>query len=1514
MPNNIDERVVEMRFDNAQFERGVGQSIKSLESLKSSMNFSNTAKNFDIIETYAKNVSLEPIANAVDNIAGKFNWMHSIALMAMNNIVTTAMNAGRSMIKSLTTDQISAGFSKYNDKVSSVQTIMAATGETIDVVNDKLSKLMWFTDETSYDFVEMVGSIGKFTSAGVKLDTAIDSMMGIANWAAISGAGIQNANRAMYNLSQAIGTGALLTKDWMSIENANMATKEFKEVLIDAGVQMGTLQKNADGTIKTLNGTEVTFANLRETLSSKWATSDVLTTALTKYGEFANEVYAEVERSGDTTSEVIARLGNGLSTIGVRSLKAAQEAKTFAEAIGSIRDAVSSNIMMIFETIIGDYEEARKLWTAVANTGWDVFVSDLADFNEVLAQWKDEGGRDLLIDSIADAWAGFASIASTVRSVLDDIFPEVTAERLLSFTQNLHDLAEEFKNRFAPAIPDLVIDEFSEEIDRNKRKLIDFSEETVNARNNLSSIKGAFKRATSWIQPLIKVVSDVASVFRPMTKLVSAAARALLDFSVKIGDSFGKALNKMVESDRYTNFITTLTDKVSKAVDFILTFNSRMSSAFSKLKPAGESMIQGLLDIMDSVVEKIEETLNLDKIDFSKFTLSAIFKRIIDTNGVGEGNSLSAIFGTVLEKLGSGLSWLASFLKDLKLEDILKAVESAFLIILSLNIKQIGEKVAELLDTIIEIPKKLSGATKEIKDIGKITGSLKTFAIEIAVIALSLAIIGSIDTERLLGAISIMLIVMKTWPMFVKALASSTKGTDIKSFTKLASSLIPLAFAMILISTAMRILGKMDSKELIAAVAGLSGILFALAKFSGGISSLKIDRSIGKSLLKIAAALAIMMIPIKVLSGLNISEWGKGLGGLAVMLAEILAFSKLMTGVKFSPGVAAALLGISVAFLLMLVPIKVFSSMNWNEFAIGLTGLGILLAEIALFSAAITKTKVNPLAAASVLIIAGAVTVLAMAVKLLSTISFDNMAVGLLGLASVLAIVVIAAQSMKGLISGAAGMLAASSAILILAVSLTMLGQLKLSQVGVALLAVAGALLILGAAAFILGPVAPSLIVISGALALLGVAIALISVGFATFAASIPVFAASIAGTIGTILLSLQMLLTGIVRFIPDVISLLTTAIVDIVKALATNVPGLVSAVLQLLVNIIESLTAGAQDLVNAITDLIISLADAIGQNADKLVNAGVKLIVDFINGIADGIRENSEAIFGAIKNLISAIIEFIITGIQSIVKMIPAVGDEWAEKLEGVKEQVRASMTDATLSDTGKEAGAALAEGLGESSEEVQDAGVSLGGTASDGVESTIPDFKVAGSDAVLGFVGGLSDSAGLNNAFSAGSDLGLSALAGLRTSLDEHSPSKESEQAGYFFDIGFIRAIWEHVQSANEAGSELGSAAFSGLSDSLREMNSLTTSTDLNLSPTISPVYDLDAMRTAAALAGSLNTTGSYNIAATMDYGLKQMQDMQLLIGIATDILHSVQNGSDLYLDDDVLAGRINRRLGQT
>ena len=670
MSKTIDERVVSMKFDNSQFERGAKETMTTLQKLEQSLNLKNASKGIQEVGAAMKSFSAEPIEgllNALNQATGSFSVLERIATGALYKIGAQAVELGEKLVKSLSVEQIAAGWDKYADKTSSVQTIMAATakdfsdtGEQMEFVNDQLEKLNWFTDETSYNFLDMVNNIGKFTSNSIDLETSVEAMQGIANWAAISGANAGEASRAMYNLSQAISVGSVKLMDWKSIENANMATAEFKEMAIQTAEAMGTLKKASDGTWKTLDDNEVSVRNFNAALSDGWFSSEVLMKTLSKYGEFSsvlNDAMGDLGDAYDTTSELLKdidayekkvlddgteviegidiediakstgksaeeiitwfdRLSDSEYELGRRSFKAAQEAKTFQEAIDATKDAVSTGWMNTFEIIFGNYEQAKELWTDLANELWEVFASGGEARNEMLKDWAELGGRDELFEGIATAWENIKDIMEAVSEALHDIFPagdvlrkdkEITGmfHTISSGADTLLNITRAFKN-------------FTESIS----KAIHSGEEGNTAYDKLvRTFRGVFA-----VFDMGKtIVKSFADIFIKAFKSIRKSNTSILDVTASLGDW----LVTVNEAIKGSEFLAEAVERMAKvlgiAFQFVIDLINNVTLSYAEAGGGLSGIVEVIIDTLNNLVRAFSGIFTaLTGYDISDFVESKI--------------------------------------------------------------------------------------------------------------------------------------------------------------------------------------------------------------------------------------------------------------------------------------------------------------------------------------------------------------------------------------------------------------------------------------------------------------------------------------------------------------------------------------------------------------------------------------------------------------------------------------------------------------------------------------------------------------------------------------------------------------------------------------------------------------------------------------------------------------------------------------------------------------------------
>ena len=455
MSTTIDHQVVEMRFDNKHFEQNVSTTMSTLDKFKQKLNMTDAAKGLENVNVAAKNVDLSSIGRSADTVGLRFNALYTIADQAFRNITNSAYNAGKNIVKSLTIDPVTTGFNEYELKMGSIQTIMAGTGESLDTVNKYLAELNEYSDKTIYSFKDMTSNIGKFTNAGVSLEDAVLAIKGISNEAALSGANANEASRAMYNFSQALSAGFVKLIDWKSIENANMATKDFKQQLIDTAVEIGTLKEGADGMYDvanvvskanavTLNATK----NFNDSLGNQWMTTDVLIKTLAKYA--------------DETTEV-----------GQKATVAATEVKTFTMMMDTLKEAAQSGWAQTWELFVGDFEQAKAFFTELSDifggiigdssnkrnaflgealtSNWDKLIEKInkagietSKFEEAIRKcYNNDEALDKLIEehgSLEEAIRSGAIATEILQKAFDKIADGGATEEIASFVEGLKEI------------------------------------------------------------------------------------------------------------------------------------------------------------------------------------------------------------------------------------------------------------------------------------------------------------------------------------------------------------------------------------------------------------------------------------------------------------------------------------------------------------------------------------------------------------------------------------------------------------------------------------------------------------------------------------------------------------------------------------------------------------------------------------------------------------------------------------------------------------------------------------------------------------------------------------------------------------------------------------------------------------------------------------------------------------------------------------------------------------------
>lgn len=663
MSRTIDERIVEMQFNNQQFEQNVKVSMSTLDKLKQALNFGKGKNGFDDLNASARKFDMSGVSNAVTEVHSKFSALEIVGVTALVNIANQAVNTGKRMLSSLTIAPISQGFQEYELKMGSVQTIIASTGEKLSTVNKYLEDLNTYSDKTIYSFRDMTSNIGKFTNAGVKLKDAVAAIKGVSNVAAVSGANAAEASRAMYNFSQALSSGAVKLIDWKSIENANMSTVEFKETLLDTAVALGTVTKEADGYKTTTTNLQGKVSDVftstkgfNEALAHQWMTTEVLTQALELYSTDVRELSKQekddyekrLRRRGFTAEQIEA-----YEKLGIKAADAATEVKTFSMLMDTLQEAVGSGWAQTWEILFGDFEEAKKLWTEINNVVGGFIDRQSKARNDLLKAWAGDEfkGREKVITGLSNAFQVLRNVIKPVSDAFAILFPPLTAKKLsdltdkfVAFTEKAKKATENFPmNIFGKDDGKKTTTELDKVIQKTKKVGETVKDTTETVSKSLSDIRQAVRdtimgeygngipgdrekalKAAGFdpkaVQDYVNKVHELSGGNWTLSDEIMAAAEASLGLTEKAteqAEEVAKA-TEMVEENvaevvQNTNFLTSILVSIGtgiknafgSATKVVSTFLGAFDEAHSDVKVTRKTVLD-FIKTMDNFTGKLK--------------------------------------------------------------------------------------------------------------------------------------------------------------------------------------------------------------------------------------------------------------------------------------------------------------------------------------------------------------------------------------------------------------------------------------------------------------------------------------------------------------------------------------------------------------------------------------------------------------------------------------------------------------------------------------------------------------------------------------------------------------------------------------------------------------------------------------------------------------------------------------------------------------------------------------------
>lgn len=1247
--SSIDNRIVDMKFQNTSFESGASKTLGTLAKLKEALSFKVGKNGLDEVQNSANRFSMGHVEGAVTGVSKKFLAMSTIAITALANITNRAISAGANIVKSLTIAPIMDGFHEYETQMNSIQTILANTksqGTNLQDVNKALKELNTYSDKTIYNFTEMARNIGTFTAAGVDLKTSVGSIKGIANLAAISGSSSQQASTAMYQLSQAIASGRVALQDWNSVVNAGMGGATFQKALVRTAQAMGSLKDGAVKTVGPMHQLKVNGESFRESISAKpgqqsWLSSEVLTNTLKQFS--GDMTTAQLKAQGFTKSQIKA-----IQSMGKMGVEAATKVKTLSQLMDTLKEAVGSGWAKSFQTIFGNFNQAKTLFTSVSNTLGGMIQSSAKARNKVLSDWSKGGGRVMLLDGIKNAFDALLAVIKPIREAFRDIFPATTGADLVR-------LSAAFKQ---------------------------FTAGLMIGSQTAENLKRTFRGVFAVLDIVWQVIKGVASGIGTLIGALAQGSGGVLEFTGNLGDILVRFDEFLKKSGIIQKFFSGLGAILAVPIKLIGALGSALASIFSGFEGSKAKDLDKTLGGIGNKLSPLQVLADRVKSAFSG--LGDVFGRIgqalapigsaIGKALSGVGDALSKAFGSenfskTLDAINTGL--LAGITLLLK-----RFITNGF----NLNIN--ADVGGGLFSTLKENLQGVTGLLQAMQSQVK-SKTLMNIAIALGILTASIVALSMIDSAKLTKAMTAIAV---GFGELMVAMTIMSKITGSKGFVKvpaLATAMILLSTAVLILSAAVKNLSGLSWEELAKGLVGVAGAMAVLVAATKTMDNKGMILA-GTGLLILSAGIKVLASAVGDFGAMDWGTIGKGLAGVAGGLSVVALTMKLMP--KSLPITGAGLVIVGAGLKIVASAVSDFGAMDWTTMGKGLAGMAGALLIIAGAVALIPPTL--PLTAAGLVLVGVALQSIGSVVQSFGGMSWEEIAKGLITLAGSLVILAGGLYLMSGTLAGSAALVLAAGALALLAPVLVVLGSMSWEGIAKGLVALAGAFTVLGVAGLLLSPLTLVIMGLSVAVLAIGAGLALAGAGALAFASAFAIVVA--ACTAGGAVIG--KMIGMVIHKIPDMFKALGQGIIELAKKLASggkqftaamttllssliqavknnipkmaatfqtmidkalsilrnSVPKMIDTGLKIFMALLHGIDKNMSDIVKTAGDIIVKFLNGLSKQLPRIVNAGVKLIISFINGVSKAIDAHSGELGAAGGRLALAIVRGMVKGIAS--------------------------------------------------------------------------------------------------------------------------------------------------------------------------------------------------------------------------------------------------------------------------
>jgi len=1512
--SSVDNRVVNMQFNNSKFESGISTTLASLSKLKDGLNLDNAAKSIQGLTKAGDNFTLGVMGSAIDGIQAKFSTLAAAGAVALGNLAATAAQRGAEIIKSLTLDPITEGFDQYQDKMQSVMMLETSLGKGAQgQIEATMKDLNNYAKLTIYNVSDMNSALGQMVSQGVSLGDASTAIKGFGNAAAAAGVNTNVFSSQLQTaLLPALALGKLQGQNWMQLRQSGIATVAFKDALKAAANQQGLNIK-----------TEADF-------------QDALT------------------QGSISTSIMIAALKNMATNKSL--LDAATQFHTFREVSSAVSEGVVSDWSDFWESFLGNEDQATPYLTALGNTltgvedKFDTFLISVGtNFNKF-------GGMKAGIDLVKTAWNDLGSILAPIGKAFKDVFPTnfgVTLANIAKYLDNLFksfkvgsDTAKGLEGTFKGIFA--IFDIAGQIIGGLVRYFASMFTLMTGGAGVVTRVTGNFGDFVAMIDKWLKNTGAIGKFFDSIAAGRTAVIGPLIDFVGRLVNAFTALVHGDVPGFFKTlqgslGALAPLGDYIASKFKAVADLFDKLGVTLQKLGPVGQFFatvfgtigaifgqagngVTGFSDGLDKLggfLKPVADWAN-DAANAIKAFWEALSSKVADTgnaslktaadtgdrisqiaNGITTAwklvaAALAAAFAwiqPVFSAIGDSFDWAWGKIKQLTqgltAQDAASLVATGFFAAFLAGASKFTKNLNRILDPIAEtaenlgktsgrFDKILQSIASAITNFGK---SLKTkanaelimnIAIALGVLAAAALVLSQIPAQKLAVAMGTLVTAMGSLVTMIAVLNKNLTGDSALGSTKLVAlgvSLTLMSGAMLTLAGAVAILGALSLPQLAQGMSGLAvgmglmvtAILVMSKNTEGTLTG-------AAAIYTMASAMLIMSGAILAMSLIGPDKLAVGLAGLATVMAiMVISVQELAKNTAGSLAAAAAIYVIAQSILVMSAALAVMGALGPDKLAVALAGLaGSMLIMLAAVKELGASSKDAVVGAAAMAVIAGAMLVLSSALAVMGNLG--NPVQALTVLAASLLILVVSLNAVEDALPGAAALLVVAAALAVFAPVLAALGVLPWQVLALGLAAVAVSLGIFIAAGYAAIAAAPGLLALSVALTAFGVAVALMGVAFLAVGSGMLGFAQGMAilATVGTAgVAAITAILAAVIGLIPEFATQIGLGIVAIAKVITNAAPVFFNAFIVLMDNLLNAINVEAPKLITTVGTLLTDLLNMLAANVPKWADAGLKLLIGLLNAIANNIGKVVTAAANVIANFINGIAnnlgKIISAGTNLLISFINGVSNNMVKVADAAEKAVINFIN-------------GVANSIRSNQGALNAAGANLAGAIVDGL------------------TGGLGSAIG--TVVQKAKDLAGSALSAAKKLLGIHSPSRAFYEVGSFSGQGLSNALEDQAKPVSASAETMATAALNKVKDTMSQLSdAIDQNVDIN--PTITPVLDLSGVqKDSTKLSGMLtpakiSTTGTYASASATANQIDAVQAQR----VSTDADGSIrQNGSSV------------------